>query len=63
MESDLLNYQQQGAEPQDLVSGLSYSIVANYQQKLLDLIEIKFKQWNYHLNNDLIDEVKEWESQ
>ena len=39
------------------------SIVANYQQKLLDLIEIKFKQWNYHLNNDLIDEVKEWELQ
>ena len=36
------------------------SIVANYQQKLLDLIEIKFKEWNFSLDNGLIDEVKEW---
>ena len=39
------------------------SIVANYQQKLLDLIEIKFKEWNFSLDNGLIDEVKEWQLQ
>ncbi|MFH1408980.1 MAG: nucleotidyltransferase [Nanoarchaeota archaeon] len=37
------------------------STVANYQQKLLDLIEIKFKEWKFSLDNDLIDEVKKWE--
>lgn len=37
------------------------SIVANYPQKLLDLIKIKFKEWNFSLDNDLIDEVKKWE--
>ena len=39
------------------------SIVANYQQKLLDLIEIKFKEWKFSPDNGLIDEVKEWELQ
>ena len=39
------------------------SIVANYKQKLLDLIEIKFKEWKFSLDNDLIDEVKKWEPQ
>ena len=39
------------------------SIVANYKQKLLDLIEIKFKEWKFSLDNDLIDEVKEWKLQ
>ena len=39
------------------------SIVATYKQKLLDLIEIKFKEWKFSLDNDLIDEVKEWKLQ
>jgi len=37
------------------------SIVANYPQKLLDLIEIKFKEWKFNIDNGLINEVKEWE--
>ena len=36
------------------------SIVANYKQKLLDLIKIKFKEWKFSLDNSLIDEVKKW---
>ena len=39
------------------------SIVANHKQKMLDLIEIKFKEWKFSLDNGLIDEVKEWELQ
>ncbi|MBN1345946.1 MAG: CoA activase [Phycisphaerae bacterium] len=35
MESDLLSYQQQGAETNDLVSGLSYSIVSNYINRVV----------------------------
>ncbi len=35
MESDLLSYQQQGAETRDLVAGLSYSIVANYLNRVV----------------------------
>ncbi len=35
MESDLLNYQQQGAEVPELVAGLSYSIVANYLNRVV----------------------------
>jgi predicted CoA-substrate-specific enzyme activase len=35
MESDLLSYQQQGAETPDLVAGLSYSIVANYLNRVV----------------------------
>ena len=35
MESDLLSYQQQGAETEDLVAGLSYSIVANYLNRVV----------------------------
>jgi len=35
METDLLNYQQQGAERADLVAGLSYSIVANYLNRVV----------------------------
>ncbi|MBU1198924.1 MAG: nucleotidyltransferase [Nanoarchaeota archaeon] len=41
---------------------MEVSVGADYQQKLLDLIEIKFKEWKFSLDNDLIDEVKEWES-
>ncbi|MBN2018854.1 MAG: hypothetical protein JW749_01365 [Sedimentisphaerales bacterium] len=35
MESDLLSYQQQGAATEDLVAGLSYSIVANYLNRVV----------------------------
>ncbi len=35
MESDILNFQQQGAETKDLVAGLSYSIVANYLNRVV----------------------------
>ncbi len=35
MESDLLGYQQQGAERKDLVAGLSYSIVTNYLNRVV----------------------------
>ena len=35
MESDLLNYQQQGAQTSDLVAGLSYSIAANYLNRVV----------------------------
>lgn len=37
------------------------SVVANYKQKLLDLIEIKFKEWKFEIDKDLINEVKKWE--
>jgi len=35
MESDLLSYQQQGAKTEDLVAGLSCSIVANYLNRVV----------------------------
>jgi len=35
MESDLLSYQQLGASTEDLVAGLSYSIVANYLNRVV----------------------------
>jgi predicted CoA-substrate-specific enzyme activase len=35
MESDLLSYQQQGAKTKDLLAGLSYSIVANYLNRVV----------------------------
>jgi len=35
MESDLLNFQQQGASTPDLVAGLSYSIVTNYLNRVV----------------------------
>lgn len=35
MESDLLSYQQQGAKTSELVAGLSYSIVANYLNRVV----------------------------
>ncbi len=35
MESDLLSYQQQSAKTEDLVAGLSYSIVANYLNRVV----------------------------
>jgi predicted CoA-substrate-specific enzyme activase len=36
MESDLVHHQQQGLDKQDLVSGLSYSIVENYLNKVVE---------------------------
>lgn len=36
------------------------SAVAFYKQKLLDLIEIKFSQWGFKLDKNLIAEVKTW---
>ncbi len=38
------------------------SIAANYKQKLLDLIEIKFLEWKYPVNKKLIEDVKKWQS-
>ncbi len=35
MESDLINYQQQGASTDDLIAGLCYSIVANYLNRVV----------------------------
>ncbi len=35
MESDLLSYQQQGAQTKDLVAGLAYSIVNNYLNRVV----------------------------
>ncbi len=35
MESDLLSYQQQGADTDDLVAGLAYSIVTNYLNRVV----------------------------
>lgn len=37
------------------------SAVSNYRQKLLDLIEIKFRQWRFKLNRKLIWKVKQWQ--
>ena len=39
---------------------MEISIVANHKQKLLDLIEIKFKQWKFDLDDALIAKVKKW---
>ncbi|MEA3514688.1 MAG: DUF6036 family nucleotidyltransferase [Nanoarchaeota archaeon] len=40
---------------------MDISIVADYKQKLLDLIEIKFKEWKFSLNRGIIEEVKKWD--
>ncbi|MFH0876276.1 MAG: DUF6036 family nucleotidyltransferase [archaeon] len=37
------------------------SIVSQSKQKLLDLIEIKFKQWNIPIDEQILNEVKKWE--
>jgi len=39
---------------------MEISIVADYKQKILDLIDIKFKEWNFKQDKDLIQEVKKW---
>src|SRR3989338_1919089 len=37
------------------------SIVSGYKAKLLDLIELKFKDWGFHLNQGIIEEVHAWQ--
>lgn len=37
------------------------SVVAMYQQKLLDLIEIEFRNWGFALDRKLINEVRKWD--
>jgi hypothetical protein len=37
------------------------STVAQYPQKLLDLIEIKFKEWNLKIDKEIIAGVKKWD--
>jgi len=39
---------------------MEISSVHKYKQKLLDLIEIKFKEWNYEIDTKLVKEVKKW---
>jgi hypothetical protein len=36
------------------------SIVANHKQKLLDLIELKFREWEFPMDEELLNEVKKW---
>lgn len=40
---------------------MEMSVVAHYRQKLLDLIEIKFKEWKFDLDKRLIEKVKKWQ--
>lgn len=40
---------------------MEISIVKDYKQKLLDLIEIQFKEWGFRLNEKMIEEVKKWD--
>jgi hypothetical protein len=42
---------------------MNLSAVGQYKQKLLDLIEIKFTQWGYKINKELIQEVNKWAEQ
>ena len=40
---------------------MEVSVVSEYKQKLLDLIEIKFQEWRFPLDKGLLDEVKKWQ--
>ena len=40
---------------------MEISTVGQYKQKLLDLIEIKFLQWGYPQETELIKEIKRWQ--
>ena len=40
---------------------MEVSEVNEYRQKLLDLIEIKFKEWGHKIDRELIDKVRKWE--
>ena len=40
---------------------MEVSTVSMYKQRLLDLIEIKFKEWGFKLNHELIGEVRKWQ--
>lgn len=37
------------------------SLGGDYKQKLLDLIEIKFNEWGFEIDINLIEEVKKWD--
>jgi hypothetical protein len=37
------------------------SVVSHYKQKLLDLIDIKFKEWKIKIDDKIINEVKKWQ--
>ena len=37
------------------------SVVGNYKQKLLDLIEFKFKDWKFPIDSEIINGVKKWD--
>lgn len=39
---------------------MEVSVVGNYKQKLLDLIEIRFSDWKFPRNEELISMVKKW---
>ncbi|MFH1917073.1 MAG: DUF6036 family nucleotidyltransferase [Nanoarchaeota archaeon] len=36
------------------------SVISQYKQKFLDLIEIKFGEWGFSIDEKLLTEVKEW---
>ncbi len=40
---------------------MEISIVANERQKLLDLLEIKFKDWKFDIDSTIIEEIKKWD--
>jgi hypothetical protein len=42
---------------------MEVSVVGQYKQKLLDLIKIKFSQWKFPLDKELIEEVEKWPNQ
>ncbi|MEA3399375.1 MAG: DUF6036 family nucleotidyltransferase [Patescibacteria group bacterium] len=37
------------------------SIVSEYKQKILDLVEIKFEEWNKKIPTKLIEDIKKWD--
>jgi len=39
------------------------SVVAQYEQKLIDLIHFKFQDWNFPLDKKLIEEVEKWKQE
>ena len=40
---------------------MEISIVADERQKLLDLLEFKFKDWKFDINSTIIEEIKKWD--
>lgn len=37
------------------------SVVANSRQKLLDLIDIKFNEWNFSIDIKILNKVRKWQ--